>query len=196
VAAVVAAAWGYLLVVRPMLSSSGGGSVGVTHPDLDYAVIAVKDEMTDSTGSGEYTFTARKNSGEVKVTPGAHEGIIVEVNGHDARWLVFYAESSGYAVMCLNGSAETLTPGCELYIVSEKPPAEGLAPARELTDEEKREVWSAATEYQRSIKYNDPNRLRKLDETEKVIAERFKLREEDVAAVLAEGRRDDWPKPE
>jgi hypothetical protein len=195
VAAVVAAAWGYLLVVQPLLYTSGGGSDGASHPDLDCAVTAVKAEMTDGAGSADYTFTARENSGEVKVTPGAHKSIIVEVND-DARWLVFYNESSDYTVLCLNESAETLTPGCELYIVSEKQPAEESAPTGELTDEEKREVWDAAMEYQRSIKYNDPNRLQKLTETEGVIAERYRLREEDVKAVLAEGRREDWPKPE
>jgi len=194
VAVIVAAAWGYLLVVRPLLYTTGGKDNAP--PDLDYAVMAVKAEMADGGDSADYTFTARENSGELEVTPGAHKSIIVETNGHDARWLVFYNESSGHTVLCLNESAEALTPGCGLYIVSEKPPTEESAPTRELTDEEKRGVWEAAAEYQRSIKYNDPNRLQKLKETETVIAERFRLREEDVKAVLAEGRREDWPKPE
>jgi hypothetical protein len=194
-ALIVAAAWGYLLVVRPLLNTAVGEE-GVHTPDLDYAVMAVEAEMTDGGGSADYTFTARENSDEVEVTPGAHKSIIVETNGYDARWLVFYNASSDYTVLCLNESAEALTPGCELYIVSEKPPSGKSAPTGGLTDEEKREVWDAAAEYQRSIKYNDPNRLQKLKETEKVIAERFRLREEDVKSVLAEGRRENWPKPE
>jgi hypothetical protein len=98
--------------------------------------------------------------------------------------------------MCLNESAEALTPGCEFYPVLEKPFAEKGELASKLNEEQKREVWNAAMLYRGSVKYNDPNRLQKIEETEKVIAKRYRLKEVDVAEILAEGRRKNWPKPE
>lgn len=196
VSLVVTATWAYLLALRPLLFSAGGSADGTGHPDPYYAVAAVKDEMTSNARSADYIFRARKNSGEINVTPGAYSGTVVELKGHDARWIVFYSESSGYTVMCLNESAEVLTPGCEYYPFSEKPRAEESERVSKLTPEQKLEVWDAAALYQDSIKYNDPNRLRKIEETEKVIAERYRLKEVDVAEILAEGRLENWPRPE
>jgi hypothetical protein len=196
VALVVTAAWAYLLALRPLLFSAGGNGDGTGHPDPDCAVTAVKNEMTSSARSADYTLRARKNSGEINVTPGADKGIIVEADNYDSRWIVFYHKSSGYTVMCLNESAETLTPGCKYYPVLEKPPVEESERVSELTLEQKLKVWDAAALYESSIKYNDPNRLRKMEETEKVIAERYRLKKVDVAEILAEGRRENWPKPE
>jgi hypothetical protein len=196
VALIATATWAYLLALRPLLSSAGGGAEDTVSPDRSRAVKAIKDEMTPEARSAGYAFTTRENRGEINVTPGAYRGIIVELNGHDARWIVFYGENDDYTVMCLNESAETLTPGCEYYPAPEKPPAEKGELARGLTDEQKREVWDAAMIYRGSIKYNDPNRLQKMKDTEKVIAKRYRLKEVDVAEILAEGRRKNWPKPE
>lgn len=196
VALVAIITWVYLLALRPLLSSVGGGAEEIVRPDPGIAVKAVKDEMTPEARSAGYAFTTRENRGEINVTPGAYRGIIVGLNGHDARWIVFYGEKADYTVMCLNESAETLTPGCEYYQAPEKPTVEKGELASGLTEEQKREIWDAAMIYRSSIKYNDPNRLQKMEDTEKVIAKRYRLNEADVAEILAEGRRKDWPKPE
>jgi hypothetical protein len=195
VALVAIITWVYLLALRPLLFSAAGGAGEIVSPDPALAVKAVKDEMAPEARSAGYAFTTRENRGEINVTPGPYKGTIVELKGHDARWIVFYGENAGYTVMCLNESAETLTPGCGYYLAPEKPPAEKGELAGELTDERKREIWDAAMVYRSSIKYNDPNRLQKMKDTEKVIAKRYRLNEADVAEVLAEGRRKDWPKP-